>query len=197
MSPGGKMTRKEYEKSGENRRTSPRLSPSAFSAPVAISLNSGSDVSLINISRGGILLQGTEFLRPNTKIALNISVADSIYKVLGRVLRSTVSQLKGGMQYNSAVVFDADFAELDNLTAPPKAKAESGISSPKPEPNAPSSLTGTVQAQQKSVPAPSADTKQASGDETPDYAPEQVFVVTPERVVSNPALLQALELNRW
>jgi hypothetical protein len=178
-----KAKQKQESVSGANRRTAPRLPPESFSAPISVSVNSFDDLSLVNISRGGALLQSRQVLRLNIKIALKISVGGKIYKVTGRVLRSNIVGLHGGVQYHSAVIFDEEFSAIDELVG-------------ESEPKASASALDEVSPLYQETPLPP-ELFQASPEDDFVYSPEQVLVAAPETRISDPALIQALELNNW
>jgi hypothetical protein len=231
MNGSSKAIQKRSMASGGERRASKRLPPAAFPHPVSVSLNSLPDLALVNISRGGALLQTSELLRPNTKIALKIAVDGAIHTVTGRVLRSNIVSLEGGLQYHSAVAFDQEFSALGEPAAAPEVKTTPGAlgepaAAPEVkttpgalgEPAAAPEVKTTPGALGEPAAAPEVKTTPGASCEAPPppdvtptpkddsqlppeddfiYIPEEVMVPTPESRISNPALLQALKLNRW
>ncbi len=165
------------------RRASLRLPPAAFSTPISVSLSSISDLALVNISRGGALLKSRQFLRPDTRIALKIAVADTVHHVMGRILRSNIVGLQGGLQYHFAVVFDREFTALRELGGDVEDKATTDAVE---EMSFPSDKT-----------APSTNLPSAPPEDDIVYATEEVLVVPPTSMISDPSLLDALKLNRW
>jgi hypothetical protein len=199
MNGSSKAIQKRSMASGAERRASKRLPPAAFPHPVSVSLNSLPDLALVNISRGGALLQTSELLRPNTKIALKIAVDGAIHTVTGRVLRSNIVSLEGGLQYHSAVAFDQEFSALGEPAAAPEVKTTPGALG---EPAAAPEITTAPGASCEAPPPPDVtptpkDDSQLPPEDDFIYIPEEVMVPTPESRISNPALLQALKLNRW
>ena len=91
------------------RRASPRLSPDAFPSLNGAYLRGGASVELIDISTGGALVESEERLTPNTKISLKIATTEGTFLLQGRIVRSTISQLKGGPRYRSGIAFDNRF----------------------------------------------------------------------------------------
>ena len=178
---GNRMSQRA--KTGAERRTSPRLEPTALASEISVSLHSCPEVTLVNISRGGALLRTGKMLRPNSKICLRISIAGMLSKVEGRVLRSQISSLIGGMQYNSAISFDEDLGLLEALAAAPELQGADAA-----ETTVPDQPGITPMAQAEDLPQSECE---------PEYAPRDILVITPELVISNPDMLQALELNRW
>ncbi len=118
----------------EDRRSSPRLSPEAFPALKGACLVSGSEVKLINISKGGALLESVERLSPSTRISLRLITTEGVVQLYGQILRSTISHLNGGLRYRSAVSFEQEFPlSTIDATAASTSEAESQIPSPAPE----------------------------------------------------------------
>jgi hypothetical protein len=164
---------KGLTKSGAERRTSPRLPPSALACPISVSLNSLPELALVNISRGGALLQSRELLRPNAKIVLRIAIDGVIHKVRGRILRSNIAGLQGGVQYHSAVVFDQEFTALGELTAAPEVQTAScALNAVLPPPD--------------ETPL-SADSCQSPPEDDFVYSLEDILVPAQESKISDPA----------
>jgi hypothetical protein len=105
--PGKKMGKAKQDCA--ERRTSPRLPPDAFPSLSGAYLRGDSSVNLIDISTGGALVESEERLAPSTKICLKVVTTDGTFMLHGRVLRSTISQLKGGPRYRSGIAFDREF----------------------------------------------------------------------------------------
>jgi hypothetical protein len=110
-----KKTTKELLES--NRRRWPRLKPEAVPFLKSVSFSQGSDARVINISRGGILLETEVRLRPQMKIILRLVTTDGLIKMEGHILRSSISSLTGIPRYRSAVSFAHPFHMLDDLSA--------------------------------------------------------------------------------
>jgi hypothetical protein len=102
----------------DEKRRWPRLKPSSVPLLKNISFNQGTDIQVIDISRGGILLETTARLRPQMKIELKLLTRDGLIKLEGSVLRSSVSSLQGVPKYRSAIEFDNQFHMLDDLSEP-------------------------------------------------------------------------------
>jgi len=199
--------------SGFERRKSTRLPPTAISSPISVSVNSVSELALVNISRGGALLQSRELMRPNRSIALRIAVGGSIYVIMGRVLRSNIVGIRGGLQYHTAVAFDQEFSALGDLVAAPEAETSPVAldeGSRPPDEMLPSMNLSQAPSEDDTVytleVSSAADSESKESDlillEIPPeddfvYAPEEILVPAPESMMSDPALLQALKLNRW
>ena len=103
--------------SDANRRQYPRLKPSAVPFLKSVAFNQGFEAQVVNISRGGILLETEEALRPQMKILLKLVTSDGLIKMEGHVLRSSISSLNGVPRYQSAIAFEHPFHMLDDLSA--------------------------------------------------------------------------------
>lgn len=91
------------------RNTSPRLPPEAFPSLKGAFLRGGASVKLIDISSGGALVESEVRLAPNTKICLEITSTEGTFMLQGRIVHSTISQLRGGPRYRSGIDFDNKF----------------------------------------------------------------------------------------
>jgi hypothetical protein len=115
--PGQMIGRKA--KSHAERRSAARLPKEAFPSLSGAFLRGDSSVELIDISSGGALIETDERLIPNTNICLKVVTTEGSFMLRGRVLRSMISQLKGGPRYRSGIAFDQEFP----LHAPDSAEA--------------------------------------------------------------------------
>jgi hypothetical protein len=104
-------------------RIYPRLKPSSVPFLKGVSFNQGTDVTVIDISREGILIETEVRLRPQMKIHLKLTTTDGVIKLDGSVLRSSVTSLTGAPKYQSAIAFDHPFHMLDDLSEPQEAAA--------------------------------------------------------------------------
>jgi hypothetical protein len=107
---------KQKNVSHSNSRRWPRLKPADVPLLKSVTYSQGSDVRIVNISRGGILLETDGRLRPQMKIVLKLITSEGAIKIEGRILRSSVSSLKGIPRYQSAIAFDHPFNMLDDLS---------------------------------------------------------------------------------
>jgi len=82
-----------------------------------VAFNQGCEAQVINISRGGILLDTEVRLRPQMKILLKLITSEGVIKMDGQILRSSISSLNGVPRYRSAIAFDHPFHMLDDLSA--------------------------------------------------------------------------------
>jgi hypothetical protein len=107
-----------------DHRRYPRLKPSAVPSLKSVSFNQGGEVQVIDISRGGMLLETEVRLRPQMKIHLKLLTIDGLIKLDGSVLRSSITSLKGAPRYQSAIAFDHPFHMLDDLSQDTAAASE-------------------------------------------------------------------------
>lgn len=98
------------------RRQWPRLQASSVPFLKGVILGQGTEVQVIDISRGGLLLETEVRLPPQMKIHLKLITSDGVIKMVGSVLRSSISSLTGVPKYRSAVIFDHPFLMLDDLS---------------------------------------------------------------------------------
>ena len=104
------------------KRSAPRLPPSAISNLRSIRLVAGPEVTLINISRGGALIETDALLVPNSLIAIRLVTADAVFLLRGRVLRSRASSFQGSaLLYQSALAFDEELPLLAGAEDQPRA----------------------------------------------------------------------------
>jgi hypothetical protein len=109
------MKSKKRTFSGSDRRQAPRLNPSAVPFLKSVTFNQGTEAQVIDISRGGMLLETDVRLRPFMKILLKIVTSSSIFKTTGCVLRSTIVSINGNPRYQSAIAFEDSFQMMDKL----------------------------------------------------------------------------------
>ena len=111
------MKRKNIEFSKASRRQYPRLKPSAVPTLKCVTFNQGCEAQIVNISRGGILLETEVRLRPQMKVFLKIVTSDGTIKMEGNIVRSSICSLNGVPRYRSAIAFEHPFLMLDDLSA--------------------------------------------------------------------------------
>jgi hypothetical protein len=73
-------------------------------------------MKVVNISRGGALLESEVRLPPGTRIVLRVVTIEGVIQITGQVLRSSISSLKGTPKYQSAVAFENPLRILDDLS---------------------------------------------------------------------------------
>ena len=78
-------------------------------------LISGPEVQLINVSRGGALLEGETYLSPRSMVAVRLDTTDATLLIKGRVLRSVVaSESDHRTLYHTGIAFDQDLHIMDS-----------------------------------------------------------------------------------
>jgi hypothetical protein len=89
-----------------NRRRWPRLNPDTVPGLKSIELSQGADVEIVDISKGGLLLETETRLRPDFKILLKVKTAEGLLRISGTILRSSIYSLKGVPRYRTAIAFN-------------------------------------------------------------------------------------------
>ncbi len=112
--------RKKDADSKEAQRRWPRLKPSSVPFLKSVSFSQGGEVQIIDISRGGMLLETEVRLRPQMKIHLKLVTSNGIVNLDGTVLRLSITSLKGAPRYQSAIAFQNPFHMLDDLSEKPE-----------------------------------------------------------------------------
>ena len=117
------------KKTEPNRRMYPRLKPQEVPELKGMELGQGKEIDVVNISRGGMLLETEMRLRPELKIVLKANTNRGALRIEGVILRSAICSLEGGPRYRSAIEFrqpfellpeesdsDADMAQKDRVS---------------------------------------------------------------------------------
>jgi hypothetical protein len=112
---------------GANRRQHVRVRPDERNRLTA-TLASGSDIRLIDLSKGGAQFECDRRFLPNATVSLRLLTSDGQVLVTGRVVRSRIVRLaSGGLGYLVAVAFarplQTDLENAAGSTAPPGASA--------------------------------------------------------------------------
>jgi len=95
------------------KRFSARMPPSTIPKLKSVRLVAGPEVTLINISRGGALIETEAHLVPSSSVAIRLVAADAVFLLHGRVLRSHASSFQGSaLLYRSAIAFDEELTFL-------------------------------------------------------------------------------------
>ncbi len=80
-----------------------------------VKLISGPEVQLLNVSRGGALLEGETYLSPRSMVAVRLDTTDATLLIKGRVLRSVVaSESDHRTLYHTGIAFDQDLHIMDS-----------------------------------------------------------------------------------
>lgn len=95
------------------RRTWPRRVASKIPSLKSTGLFGDKEVRLINISRGGALVESEAIMRPGVTVCIRLVAADAVFLLRGRVTRSRISSLRGPVpSYESAISFTNDLSIL-------------------------------------------------------------------------------------
>ncbi len=116
FSPKGGLKKKPKQYSGPSTRQWPRHKISEVPSLKGVTSNGGSELEVVNISRGGALLESDMRMRPGTKILLRVVTIEGVIQIAGHVLRSSIASLKGIPRYQSAVEFENPLHILDDLS---------------------------------------------------------------------------------
>jgi hypothetical protein len=123
-----RTSKKKKEVSNESdQRRWPRLKPSSVPFLKSVSFNQGSEVQVIDISRGGMLLETEVRLRPEMTLHLKLLTSDGLIKLDGSVVRSSIVSLQGAPKYRSAIAFNHPFHMLDDLSEEPAEAASTEV----------------------------------------------------------------------
>ena len=93
--------------SGPDRRRAPRH-PATRLPSLQASILAGPDVRIINVSRGGLLLESDVRLRPGLGICLNLTLEGVIHVLNGMVSHSTAKLLDDRVVYCVGVALDEE-----------------------------------------------------------------------------------------
>ena len=97
----------------KDRRKAPRFDATAISNLKMVIQGDEHEVKLINISRGGALIEFSERMSPGSSISLHLLIANTIYNIRGRITRCGLSSMNNKVpQFQSAIAFDKDFMLL-------------------------------------------------------------------------------------
>lgn len=108
------MTKDRRSGEGQSdRRCAPRLGPADVPFLKKVEFSKGSKIEIINISRGGLLLETESRLGPNLKIMVKIVTTEGTFKLDGIILRSSVFSLEGPPKYRTAIIFKEPFELMD------------------------------------------------------------------------------------
>jgi hypothetical protein len=101
----------------ENTRLHPRYPAESVTGITGMRLSPGDVVKLVNISASGVLVEGKTRFVPGTHLTVHFEGQSALGPVKGRVVRCQVSAIGegGGLQYQSAIVFDSTIDVLGVL----------------------------------------------------------------------------------
>jgi len=105
---------KRDESALKAKRKYARISPENTPSLKGIALTQGTTARVVDISRGGALIETDVRLCPQTKIGFKVLMTQGDFRITGSVLRSSIKSLKGPI-YQSAIVFENPLTILDDL----------------------------------------------------------------------------------
>ena len=110
---------------GADRRRWPRLKPADIPFLKSVEVSKGSKIEIVNVSRGGLLLETVTRLGPDLKITIKLVTTKGVYEMEGVTLRSSVVSLDGVPRYRTAIIFNDPFDLMDAVyTASPEQAGE-------------------------------------------------------------------------
>jgi hypothetical protein len=77
------------------------------------SILAGPDVQVINVARGGMLVESDVRLTPGSGVCLNVTLGDQVYQIAGRVSRVDASIASGRVKYRAGIALDQEMAVFD------------------------------------------------------------------------------------
>lgn len=108
------QVRSKWAKSGVEQRAYPRRPPSVIPHLKAVRIVAGPEANLINVSRGGALIETDARLAPKSPICLRIVTAEAILMLKGRVVYSRTAVLGSStIRFHTAMQFDEEFLLAD------------------------------------------------------------------------------------
>ena len=96
-------------------RTVPRFDASAIPTLKGVNLIVRAEAKLINISRGGALIESSEHMSPGSSVSLQLDIAETVHVVKGRITRCNTTSANNKV-FQSAIAFDEDFKILPAST---------------------------------------------------------------------------------
>jgi hypothetical protein len=88
------------------------------------SILAGPDVRVINVARGGMLVEADVRLTPGAGVCLNVTLGDQVYQVAGRVSRVDASLTAGRINYRAGIALDQEMAIFDLPSSPETSAAD-------------------------------------------------------------------------
>lgn len=89
------------------RRRGERRAPAAGEPLTGVRLRTGRELTVVDVSNTGMLVEGRARLLPGTHLDVHVTTADGRVLVRSRVVRARVSALRADLiQYRGALAFD-------------------------------------------------------------------------------------------
>jgi hypothetical protein len=87
--------------------------PATLLPSLRASILAGPDVRVINMARGGLLVESDVRLTPGSGVCLNLTVGDELYQVAGRICRVDAALINGKVTYRAGIALDEEMAIFD------------------------------------------------------------------------------------
>lgn len=113
--------------SGADRRQWPRIKPVDLPFLKKVEVSKGAKIEIVNISRGGLLLETETRLGPDLKIEIKLVTTKGVFEMEGVTLRSSVFSLKGAPRYRTAIIFKDPFDLMDAVYTAHPDQAQEGV----------------------------------------------------------------------
>lgn len=88
------------------------------------SILAGPDIQVINVARGGLLVESDVRLTPGVGVCLNVTLGDQVYQIAGRVSRVDASLTDGRVKYRAGIALDQEMAIFDLPPLPDASPAD-------------------------------------------------------------------------
>jgi hypothetical protein len=124
------MKKKKNESADIAKRQWPRLNPSDVPYLKRVTINQGTEAHVIDISRGGVLLETDVRLLPQAKIMLKVITTEGTFTITGSVLRSSIKALGKAPTYQSAIVFENPLTLFEDLGKKEETQPNTALSDP-------------------------------------------------------------------
>ena len=109
------MKRERDEAALAAKRQWPRLNPENTPSLKGITLIQGNEARIVDISRGGALIETDVRLCPQARVGFKVLTTDGVFRITGSVLRSSIKSLQGAPIYQSSIVFENPLTILDSF----------------------------------------------------------------------------------
>jgi hypothetical protein len=110
-----RVVRRNGTVSNANRRQHRRV-PAHLLPSLTARLSGGAPVTLLDVSRRGVLLQTPLHMRPGQTVCIRFVAADATVTLSAAVVRATVAQVDGeGIRYETALSLAGDLVLCDQL----------------------------------------------------------------------------------
>lgn len=91
---------------------------------LAASILAGPEVRVINVARGGMLVESDVRLIPGVGVCMNVTLGDQVHQIAGRVSRVDASLSDGQVTYRAGIALDQEMAIFDLPPLPETSAAD-------------------------------------------------------------------------